>query len=87
MKKRELITEGILDSSANIQISVDYYFSESKSIEECHGTHVFYDCEIDIKHVELIVAGKPIIINNSSNLLRYLSAEQVSEIESNLQIH
>lgn len=77
----------ILDSYADIELLVTFEYEYVKQEEDFHGTQdtSFYD--IKITFIELVIAGNPLQIGNKTNLIPYLNGKQMTEIESQLQIH
>lgn len=85
---KETRTENvILDSYADIELLVTFEYLYVKQEEDFHGIQdtSFYD--IKITFIELVIAGNPLQIGNKTNLIPYLSGKQMTEIESQLQIH
>lgn len=87
MNKETRTENVILESYGDIELLVTYTYEHIKSQEECHGIHDTSYLDIDISHVELIIAGESVKVNGKSNILMSLTPRQRNEIESQLQVH
>ena len=84
--KKKTLTRNVLTESPDVELNVTFDYSTERVTEEGHGIHVWHETSIDIKHIELVIAGESLTIKGSSNIFPYLSKKQLIAIEESIAI-
>lgn len=87
MKKQTLTENILMDEFADVELLVTYTHTETRVTEEGHGVHTWYESEVEITYVELVIAGESVKVKEGTNLLPLLTKKQLGKIESNLSVN
>jgi hypothetical protein len=78
----------VISHDNGVELLVTFDYQEEIQIEECHGVHTFYNYDIEVTYVEIVIAGENVVFPDKKvNILPLLNKKQLEHIEELLDLN